>query len=142
MRDEGIGLVIVQRLEKVAARFPNVEFVEAGTSLMAAVHRMAGRKKAVFVDCAFMGEAPGTLRRFTPDEARSVKRLGGMSLHEGDLMAALDFAKRFGDCPDEVVIWGIEPATVEMGESLSDLLQERLDSYVGAVTRELSSCAL
>lgn len=137
MRDEGIGLAVVQRLEKRAREFPMVEFIEAGNSLMAALHRMAGRRKVIFVDCAIMGDRAGTLRRFLPDEARSVKRLAGFSLHEGDLYSALELSKRLGECPDAVVIFGIEPARVEWGEGLSPVVAARLNEYVDAVIAEL-----
>ena len=31
MRDEGIGVYVVERLQKQTAKFPNVEFIDAGT---------------------------------------------------------------------------------------------------------------
>lgn len=138
MRDEGIGLAVVQCLEKMSAEFPNVEFIEAGTSLMAALHRMVGRHKVVFVDCAVMGTPPGTIRRFMPNEVRSVKRLAGLSLHEGDLCAALELSQQLGECPNSVVIFGIEPERMEWGEGLSPVVAERLNEYVDAVKAELA----
>lgn len=140
MRDEGVGLAVVRLLMEKAHAFPDAEVIEAGTSLMGALHRMAGRKKAVFVDCALMGTAPGTWRRFTPEQVRSVKSMAGLSLHEGDLCSVLDLSRRLGECPDEVVIFGIEPAVIAMGDELSDLLKGRLPEYARAIADELSGC--
>jgi hydrogenase maturation protease len=135
--DEGIGVHVVRRLEREGAGRENAEFIEAGTGGMKLVHLLAGRRKAVLVDCAFMGEAPGTLRRFTPEEARSVKRLPGFSAHEGDLLAVLDVCRRMGDCPAQVVILGIEPETVQPGTDLSACLAARIEEYAAAVLREI-----
>ena len=137
MRDEGVGLFVVRDLETRKERFPGVDFIEAGASALGALHSMAGRTKAVFVDCAFMGEPPGTIRRFSPDEARSIKRLAGFSLHEGDLLNSIQLSRNLGECPREIVIFGIEPDAVKMGEGLSFLLSGRFPQYVAAVEAEL-----
>jgi hydrogenase maturation protease len=142
MRDEGVGLAVVQRLMERSERFPGVDFLEAGASLMGAMHRMAGRKKVLFVDCALMGAEPGTWRRFTPEQARSVKRLAGLSLHEGDLYSLLELSRRLGEFPEDVVIFGIEPAAIEMGEGLSDALRSRLMEYAQAVENELAAARI
>lgn len=139
MRDEGVGLRVVRELESRRAQFPGVDFVEVGAAALGALHVMAGRRKAIFVDCAFMGEPAGTIRRFKPEEARSIKRLAGFSLHEGDLLSSIELSRKLGECPEEIVIFGIEPDAVKMSEGLSTLLAERLPQYVAAVEAELLS---
>ena len=113
------------------------DFVDLGTSAMRALHAMAGRRKAVFVDCALMGEAPGTIRRFTPEQVRSQKALSGLTLHEGDLLKVIELSRTLGECPEEVVIFGIQPECIEPGEALSPILAARLGEYTDAVACEL-----
>ena len=136
MSDEGVGVRVVQALEAEGVH-PRADFVDAGTSGMKALHAMAGRAKAILVDCAKMRTEPGTLRRFGPDHVVSRKELPGFSLHEGDLLNTIELSRRIGECPAEVVIFGIEPARVEMGESLSPALASRLGEYVEAVKAEI-----
>jgi hydrogenase maturation protease len=137
MTDEGVGVRVVECLAAQAERFPGVKFLDAGSSGMVALHAMAGHRKAIFVDCALMGEPPGTIRRFTPDQAASLKKQPGLSLHEGDLFSILKLSKRLGECPAEVVIFGIQPDRLEPGQDLSDTLIANLDEYVERVGREL-----
>jgi hydrogenase maturation protease len=139
MRDEGVGVHVVRRLAGRASRYPGVEFLDAGTSAMRVLHALAGRRRAVVVDCAYMGAAPGEVRRFTPDEARSVKRLGGVSAHAADLWETLRLSRRLGECPAEVVICGIEPAEVAPGERLSGPLSRRLEEYEARVAAEIEA---
>ncbi len=138
MGDEGVGIhVMVRLMAEPMDRFPDVEFADLGTSMMSAVHAMTGRRKAVFIDCALMGEEPGALRRFTPEDVRSVKALPRFSLHEGDLLQAVELSRAMGECPDEVVILGIEPAHVGPSQDLSHTLERRVPEYVRAVLAEL-----
>ena len=139
MGDEGVGVLLVQRLEAEAPDPAGVEFLDAGTGGVALVHAMAGRRRAIFIDCARMGEPPGTMRRFSDEQVRSRKDMPGLSLHEADLMDIIDLARRLGQCPDEVLIFGIEPASVEEREGLSPELQKRLPSYVRRLLGEIGA---
>ncbi len=137
MADEGVGVAVVERLGARAERYPDVEFIDAGTGGMAVLHWIEGRQKAVFVDCAFMGEPPGTLRRFTPDEVRSTKVLAHQSLHEADLLRILDLAGQLGQAPQQVVIFGIQPETVTPRPGLSQIIEDRMAQYVATIRSEL-----
>lgn len=135
--DEGVGVAVVQRLRCRAAA-PQVELLDLGTSGMALLHALAGREKAVIVDCAFLGEAPGTIRRFRPEEARSLKGSDGLSIHDSDALRIIELSRSLGECPPEVVLFGIQPADIGYGPELSPALAARLDEYAAAVAAELA----
>jgi hydrogenase maturation protease len=137
MSDEGIGIHVVRALAARAGEFPHVDFLDAGTSGMNALHAMAGRRKAIFVDCAFMEAAPGTILQFDPANVSSRKGLGRLSLHEGDLLDMIELSRRLGECPAELVVFGIQPERVEPAEMLSNTLALRMADYAEAVCAEL-----
>lgn len=138
MSDEGIGVRVVAELRH--SELPGtVDLLDLGTSGMSVLHELEGRDKVIFVDCALMGTAPGTLRRFTPNAVVSHKAEPGLSLHEGDLLSTLALARHLGTCPDDIVIFGIEPKVVDFGEELSPELQDNLDTYVATIRAEAES---
>ena len=138
MRDEGVGIRIVQKLEASnSAAFPNVEFADYGTAGMRVLHGIANRRKAVIVDCARMGCPPGAIRRFTPENVRSIKRMPGFSLHEGDLLNVLSLSRQLGETPEEVVIFGIEPKEVSPGDTLSNTVKTNIEKYLDTIRDEL-----
>ncbi len=137
MADEGIGVYLVERLLESADKYSAVDFVDAGTGGLSILYQIEERRKAIVIDCAFMDEPPGTIRRFTPEEVQSVKVLAHQSLHEADLMQILALARQLGQAPDEVVIFGIQPERVEPGLGLSRTLMERIDEYISMILREL-----
>jgi hydrogenase maturation protease len=86
-----------------------------------------------------MGQAPGTIRRFTPDQVRSIKQLGHFSLHEVDILKVLELAAQFGDAPKEVVLFGIEPQSLELGPELSKPLADQFENYLAVIGKELEN---
>jgi len=138
LSDEGIGLVLLEALARRAAEFPGVDFLELGTGGLAVLHALAGRQAALILDCARMGAAPGTLRRFTPDTVRASAAPACLSLHEGNVLELIALARRLGACPARLIIFGIQPGTLAPGETVSPVLQARLPEYLGVVGRELT----
>jgi hydrogenase maturation protease len=138
MSDEGIGVHIINELLKQKDKFQNAEFIDAGTAGLSLIHLLAGRNKAVFIDCAYMKTEPGTIKRFTPEDVKSVKSLLHHSLHEADLLKIIDLARQLEQCPPQVVILGIEPQTITPGRTLSQTLHDNMSSYINTITAELA----
>jgi hydrogenase maturation protease len=143
MADEGIGVVLLERLEALAGegKIPHAEriqFHDGGTGGMNLLHVLAGRQKAVLIDCARMGTEPGTIHRFTPDQVQTVKKLAHLSLHEVDILKVLDISRQLGECPQEVVFFGIEPFEICQRMSLSDLLENQIPRFLQTLLAELN----
>ena len=139
MSDEGIGVILIERFLGMAEKYPDVEFVDAGTGGFNILYQMEAADRAIFVDCAKMGTAPGTLKRFRCEDVRSVKQLAHFSLHEGDLLRLIEKARQLGQCPAEIVIFGIEPKTIDFGLELTPDLKNRLDEYAAEISQELAA---
>jgi hydrogenase maturation protease len=141
MADDGIGVDLVERLEQDADRYPAVDFIDAGVGGMSVLHMIEGRRKAILIDSACMDEAPGTLRRFTPEEVHSTKILAHQSLHDADLLRVLMLAEQLGQAPGQVVIFGIQPQVVEVRQGLSGVLLDRVEYYLAEIRSELERSA-
>ena len=137
MTDEGAGLHVIYELMAMSERFDHVEFIELGSSAMSVVHAIAGRQKAILIDCAYMDQPAGTIRRFTPDDVISKKEAADFSLHEGDLLGELKLSRQLGEYPSEIIIFGIQPKSMLPGEDLSPELQEQWESYIEMIGKEL-----
>ena len=144
LSDEGIGVHIVRQLSNRQDEFPLVEFIDAGSAGMNLLHLIANRKKAIIIDCAKMGAStgrltaePGTMKRFTANEVQSVKKLIHFSLHEVDILKVINLSKQLGECPGEVVFFGVEPASLKPGQKLSKTLSGKIDDYTADICKEL-----
>ena len=141
MADEGIGVVLIEEMSKLAAagKLPSddIEYYDGGCGGMYLLHTIAERKKAILVDCCIMGTEPGTLCRFTPDDVNSVKQMAHLSLHEVDILKVIDLAKQIGQCPDEIVIFGIEPVEITNQMHLNEPIQAKIPAYIDAIKAEI-----
>ena len=90
MRDEGIGIRLATELMVHLTDNPDVEVLDLGTGGLSVIHAIEGRERIVFVDCAIMGQTPGLMLRFTPEQVRSKKVRMRYSLHEGDLLNTIE----------------------------------------------------
>ncbi len=141
MADEGVGIVLIEELVKLATagKLPSddVEYHDGGTGGMYLLHSIAERQKAILIDCCLMGAKPGTIKRFTPDDVNSVKQMAHLSLHEVDILKVIKMAKQIGSCPDEIVIFGIEPVAITMQMHLNDTIQAKIPDYIAAIETEI-----
>ncbi len=138
MRDEGIGIRLASELTDHLADNPDVEVMDLGTGGFSVMHAMEEREKIIFVDCAIMGQPPGLMRRFTLDQVSSKKVRMRYSMHEGDLLNTIDLSRRLGQCPDDIVIFGIEPMEISDGQGLTSELENNIQQYVQTILKELN----
>jgi len=138
MSDDGIGVHIVERLSVRAADFPDADFLDLGSASMDVLHALVGRDRAFLIDCAYMGEPPGTMRRFIPVEVISEKERTGLTIHESDVLAMLKLSQELGELPETTVIFAIQPDIVESGDRLSTTLASKLEEYIRVIVGELS----
>jgi len=136
MSDEGVGVRIIERFQAEKDKFPDVEFVDAGTGGFALLHLIANRKKVILIDCALMGTRPGTIKRFAPEEVESIKKLSGQSLHEADILKVVEMSGQLGERPGKIVFFGIEPETIAEGNELSRVIKNRLEEYAEIISKE------
>jgi hydrogenase maturation protease len=138
---EGIGTVLAEELTRRAAagELPTetVDYLDGGCGGMYLLHSMAGRRKVILIDCCLMGAEPGTLARFTPDDVQTVKKMAHLSLHEVDILKVIELARQIDQCPETIVIFGIEPVRIEPQMHINDTLRQRLPDYLDAITDEL-----
>lgn len=132
MRDDGVGIHVVQELQKV--RLPeNVEVRDADTNAFIALEYMDNKDKAIIIDAYRGGREPGTIYKFrlAPDSS-NIK----LSLHDLDFIDALKSGKHAYRLPPEIVIIGVEPEVIEPGLELSQRVQKAIPEVIETVLKE------
>ena len=137
LSDEGIGVHLIRKLSEHQDKFPLVDFIDAGTGGMNVLHLIANRKKAVIIDCVKMGKKPGTIKQFEPADVQTIKKMTHFSLHEADILQIIGLSRQLGECPDQIVIFGIEPESLELGQNLSKTLSNGINAYLDDICNEL-----
>ncbi len=135
--DDGVGVRVAEILAGQPLP-PGVEVVDGGTGGLELVNLLEGWPRVVLVDAAHVGKAPGEFLRFTPRDVRLSGRDEPISVHEAGLEDALLLAQVLGVMPDEVIVYGVEPASLDWRPALSPALEAALPELVQAVLEEVA----
>lgn len=136
LRDESIGVHLVQQLEK-EFQFPsNVELVDGGTAGMELLEFIANRDHVIIVDAVLTGDAPGTIVNLVDDEVPALfhNKVSPHQLGIADLLAAL---KLTGESPKHIFLVGIVPENITPGLEMTKTVASQLDSMKQQVLTRL-----
>jgi hydrogenase maturation protease len=136
LSDEGLGVRAVERLAAAYDLPANVEVLDGGTLGLDLLPRLEGVEALLLVDAVKAGGQPGALTRLEGDAIQMALAVK-MSVHQVGLQELLAVSAFQGTRPSQIVLWGMEPATIEWGLELSPRVAARLDALVEAVAQEL-----
>ncbi|MCX7681000.1 MAG: HyaD/HybD family hydrogenase maturation endopeptidase [Anaerolineae bacterium] len=135
--DDGIGLRVLERL---AARYqlpPEVQTLDGGILGLDLLHYLEGVENLLILDAIEMHQPPGTLLRLEGDEIPAFMS-AALSPHQVGIPDMLFAAKLRDLYPRNVVLWGVQPASLEIGLTLSPEVAAQVDHLVERVVEELA----
>lgn len=138
LEDEGLGIHALQLLRQRYDVSPDVEFLDGGTSGMALIEQIGGRRHLLVLDAVQTGDPPGTLVKICNQDVPVFFGLK-VTFHQlglSDVLASLELT---GEQPDHVTVLGLVPQSLEMSLELSEQISARLDDLVEAAAAELAS---
>lgn len=138
MGDEGVGIHAARELMERTLP-PRVDVIDGGTAGLDLLHLIEGYERVLIIDAVDVGEEPGAILRFSPQDVTSQDGDFPMSLHQTEVLRVLEFADYVGQELPPVVIFGVQPESMEWSLELSPRLQARLDLLVDAVHDEVST---
>jgi len=139
--DDGIGPRIVEDL--IRRGLPEgVEALGGGNMGLDLLHILEGWERAVIVDAADVGLEPGQFTRFTPDSVYLVQQANSLSFHQAGLSETLALAEALDLALPEMVIFGVQPATLGWREGLSPAVEATLPALADAVIEEIAGGCL
>lgn len=140
LTDEGVG---VRALNELARRYvfsEDVELLDGGTSGIELLRHIQGRDNLIIIDCMTFDQPPGTVYRVENEDVPSAfrTRISPHQLGLSDLLAALMLTDGL---PKNLVLFGVEPESVDIGLELTETVEASLDKLITAVVGELrKSC--
>ena len=141
LRDEGVGVHAVEVLRKNFDFPEDVRLLDGGTLGLDLLPLIEGMERVLFVDAVDLKKKPGTIAIIEDEDLPSFLA-PKLSLHHVGL-ADLLFASSFlGTRPAEIVLVGIQPATMEIGLELSRTIKGCFDKLLETVLEKLREWGL
>ncbi len=111
--------------------------IDGGTLGLDLLAYVENAQRLVVVDALELRAEPGTVTRLEGEQVPAFFA-HKVSVHQMGLVDLLGAAKLTGHTPEELVLWGVQPATLAPGLELSPLVQAQVDALVENVLAELA----
>lgn len=141
MADEGLGVHVVNELEKRFVFPENVRCVDGGTSTNELLGDLENLDQLIVIDAVRAGKPPGTMVRLEGSAVPSAFQTK-LSPHQtgiADLLATLTF---MGRGPKRIVFYGVEPERITLDLELSPSVSKVLPQVRDAVVNELAGLGI
>ncbi|MBW6511151.1 MAG: HyaD/HybD family hydrogenase maturation endopeptidase [Desulfuromonadaceae bacterium] len=137
MNDDALGVKIVQVLQSDYRFPPQVKVIDGGTLGLDLLPMLEGIDRLLIIDALEIGAHPGTILRVTGDEVPRVFA-SKLSIHQMGVQDLLTVAELQGYLPRELVVWGVQPGSIEMEMALTPEVSRALPQVIAAVIDELT----
>ncbi|PLX90255.1 MAG: HyaD/HybD family hydrogenase maturation endopeptidase [Desulfuromonas sp.] len=136
MTDDGFGVKVVNALSSRYRFEGPVTLLDGGTLGLDLLPYLENLEKLLIVDALDMRAAPGTISRIEGEEVPRAFA-SKLSVHQMGLQDLLAVAELQGHVPKELVVWGVQPESIEMGTELTARVEAAVDPVMAAVIDEL-----
>jgi hydrogenase maturation protease len=138
MGDDGLGVVVAERLRKVLGDIEGVDVLDGGTWGMQLLPAIEEAGRLLVVDAVHDGVAPGTVIRLEKEELPRIL-YQKVSPHQIDLREVFAVAELRGMFPAEAVAIGIQPDVVELKDGLSPTVSAAIPELLDGVMAQLKA---
>ncbi len=136
MGDDGVGVVVVQRLQKGYRFEGNVVVMDGGTLGLDLLPDLENITNLIIVDAVETGKKAGTCVRLCGQEL-PIALQTKVSPHQMGLKDLLAVSGLMGNSPKEMVLIGVQPGSIGLDIGLTQKVEAQLDTLVSNVLTEL-----
>jgi hydrogenase maturation protease len=136
MADDAFGGQVIAELQARYTFPAEVTLLDGGTLGLDLLPHLEGVGKLLVVDALEMAAAPGAVFRLGGAEVPRAFA-GKLSVHQMGVQDLLAVAELQGHLPGELVVWGVQPGSIEMALELTPPVAAALDEVVAGIVGEL-----
>lgn len=126
LRDDGVGLALLEQLQRARDWGGEVEFVDGGTRGIVLLSYLENRRALLILDAISLGGEPGTIHTFEGIEGFLRMPSAPNTAHEGNALQLLQTATILDGVPARIAVVGIAPAELHTGIGLSETVNTSL----------------
>ncbi|ADD67991.1 hydrogenase maturation protease [Denitrovibrio acetiphilus DSM 12809] len=142
LSDEGLGVHLIKHMNKKYEACDDVEFYDAGTMGILAIHKLEETQHVIIVDSLEAEGEPGELRVYEKDDIMLDKIPAKMSPHQIGLQEVLTLSELRGKAPKTITFYGVIPESLESSVELSSSVQKRVGEIDQMIVSELNAMGI
>ncbi len=138
LMDEGVGVRALNELKRRYSFSDDIEFLDGGTAGIELLRHIQNRDHLIIIDAMTCDQPPGTVVRLEGEDVPKAFRIR-ISPHQLGLSDLLAAAMLTDDLPEKLILFGVEPESIDIGLELTGTVEASLDKLIEAVADELRS---
>ena len=138
MGDDGVGVLVAQRLQQRYRFADNVEIMDGGTLGLDLLPKLENITNLIMIDAVETGQKAGTCVRLCGQEL-PIALETKVSPHQMGLKDLLAVSELMGHSPNEMVLIGVQPGSIEMEIGLTSEVEAQFETLVSNVLSELAN---
>lgn len=141
LTDEGVGVRVIEALERDYVLPPEVEVIDGGTCGMEMLEQLEDLDGLIVVDCVRCKQPPATPVLLKGDDVPVFfkTKLSPHQVSLSDVLASLEFTDR---APKSVAIVGMQPVSMSLGMELSPEVEARVPDLLAMTLAELAALGI
>ncbi|AMV73871.1 HyaD/HybD family hydrogenase maturation endopeptidase [Desulfuromonas carbonis] len=136
MSDDAFGGRVIAALQQRYRFSERVTILDGGTLGLDLLPHFEGVDRLLIIDALEMGAAPGSIFRLVGEEVPRAFA-SKLSVHQMGVQDLLAVCELQGHLPAELVVWGVQPGSIEMAMELTPAVAAAVEGVVSAVVGEL-----
>jgi hydrogenase maturation protease len=135
--DEGVGIHLLPLLEEAMRDYENIEIIDGQTDGMKLLGPVEDAQNLIIIDAINAGKEGGTIIKLEGDEIPAYFGIK-MSIHQIGFQEVLFAAKMRERYPDQIIMFGMQPTSLELGVELSETNRGRLRDLAKEVINQVN----
>ena len=136
MTDDGFGVEVVNTLSSRYHFQGEVCLVDGGTLGLDLLPYLENVASLLIIDALDMRDEPGRIFRLQGEEVPRAFA-SKLSVHQMGLQDLLAVAELQGHVPNRLVVWGVQPESIEMGTELTPAVKKAVVAVIDNILDEL-----
>ena len=141
LSDEGVGVRVVQELEKRLEIQPHFDIIDGGTCGMELLDAMANREHLIIIDAVLANKQPGEIIVLHDEQVPTFfsRKISPHQLGICDVLSALKLTDEF---PQKLCLIGIQPESLEAGIGLTKTIEKVLPNVFTTLNQVITEYGL
>ncbi|MBW6471880.1 MAG: HyaD/HybD family hydrogenase maturation endopeptidase [Anaerolineaceae bacterium] len=142
LSDDGLSVHVLERLQADNLIPDEIQMIDGGTCGLDLLQYLEGVSNLIIIDAIKTRDGiPGSIVRLDRDQIPAYLSLK-ISPHDIGLPDLLATAKLRDLYPEKIVIFGIQPASLELGVELSPEVASKVDALIELIQKEVNELIL
>lgn len=142
MSDDGVGIHLIRKLQKKVHEgddsLKNISLLEVGTSALYYLEAISRAENLILLDAVKGGAQAGSIYHLQEDDFKTDLQMN-RDFHGYSVLDVIKLSREITQLPANLIIYGIEPETLSLGEELSRSVKNALPKVIKLIIEEIKT---